>query len=405
MGFISIIWMLFGFTLAFSGDLTYFGFRHLEYTTWNDTQIPGLLFATFQMTFAIIAAAIISGALVERIRFGAFLLLISLWIMLVYVPLCYWVWGGGWIERMGAKDFAGGTVVHISSGCSAFVAAAVLGKRKHLEDAKPHNIPFVILGGALLWFGWAGFNGGSAFGANSLAAQAICTTFIAASAGMIATVTVEWMRRGQPTTVGAMTGAVAGLAAITPCAGYVDPLGALGIGFIGSLACVFATQKLEKLSWVDDSLGAFSLHGVGGIAGAILGGIFDEADGVLYCGSFRLLALNTIGALFGAAFSAGTTGVLFFCMQRVMRVRASDEQEFGGLDIHVHGEDAYTGPSRSASLQDITTIVSESKRSAKPECPSLALVRELEDADVEAPYAEETGESQPTPHLSLPATP
>jgi len=269
--------------------------------------------------------------------------------------LCYSVWGGGLLEQMGAKDFAGGTVVHISSGAAAFAAAAILGKRQHLDDAKPHNIPCTILGGCFLWFGWMGFNGGSALAADSVAALAIATSIIAASGGMVMWVVVErWLDR-QATTVGAISGVVAGLVAITPCAGYVNPVGSLAVGVIGALPCMLASRSLQRLSWVDDSLDAFSLHGVGGFVGAILTGLFDVEEGVLYSGQFKLLGVNIIAALAGGLYSAGITAVLFFSMQKVMRVRAHIEQESGGLDAHFHGEAAYRMPTASDDRNKVSS--------------------------------------------------
>lgn len=338
----SILWLMIGFTLAFNGNFRNIAFRGLTDEVWTGTRIPGVLFALFQMTFANIAPAIMSGALVGRIRFGAFVLLIGLWLLGVYVPLCNWIWGGGWIAQMGAKDWAGGTVVHISSGTSAFVVAAMLGKRKHLQEARPNNVPFVILGGSLLWFCWTGFNGGSAYAANLLAVLAITTSYLAAAGGMLAWTCVEWLSRRQPSSIGAISGAVAGLVTITPCAAFVTPLGSLAIGVLGSMACVSGKKLLEKLSWVDDSLDAFSLHGIGGFVGAILLGFFDTKEGVFYGAGFRLLLVQLAGASAGMAYAAIVTACIFMAMQKVMRVRAHEEQEAEGLDLHVHSEMAYS---------------------------------------------------------------
>ncbi|CAE8707866.1 unnamed protein product, partial [Polarella glacialis] len=342
LGLISVLWLLLGFSLAFTGSFQYVGFQGLMDELWPGTSIPGLLFATFQMTFAVIAAAIISGALVERIRFAAFTLLICLWLFCVYVPLCNWIWAGGWIAQLGAKDFAGGTVVHISSGTSAFVAAALLGKRQHSRESMPNNVPFVILGGSLLWFGWMGFNGGSALAANPTAALAITTTFIAPAAAMLTWALVERLFCGSSSAVGAMSGVVAGLVAITPCAGFVTPLAALAVGAVGSISCFSATKLLERVSFqVDDSLGCFSLHGVGGLAGALLTGFFDTQEGVFYGGGFRLLGAQAASASFGVAFSGAVTAAIFLALRSVMRVRALDEHESEGLDLHMHSEVAY----------------------------------------------------------------
>ncbi|CAE7436341.1 unnamed protein product [Symbiodinium natans] len=345
MGLTTITWLVLGFTWSFDEwgagkGFTYVGFRNLD-AVWSGTTMPGLTFAIFQMTFAIIGAAIISGAVVERIRFSAYAIFIVAWVLAVYVPLCHWIWGGGWIAEMGAKDFAGGTVVHISSGTSAFALASLLGERKHRAESFPSNLPFVILGGGILWLGWTGFNGGSAFAANGDCALAIATTYVAAASAMIMWVTVERILDGAPTSVGAMSGAVAGLVNITPCAGFVEPLGALGVGAIGALCCVFAARGLKKLNLVDDSLDCFSLHGVGGFAGAILGGFFDTGDGLIYGGDGMLLVKNLAGAAFGVFYSAAVTAVIFFLMRLVMRMRVSEEQELEGVDLHCHSEIAY----------------------------------------------------------------
>eukprot|EP00439_Symbiodinium_sp_Y106_P018546 s4292_g2.t1 len=326
MGLTTITWLVFGFSWSFDEwgagkGFTYVGFRNLD-MVWPGTTMPGLTFAVFQMTFAIIAAAIISGAVVERIRFSAYAIFIVAWVLAVY-------------------DFAGGTVVHISSGTSAFALASLLGARKHRAESFPANLPFVILGGGILWLGWTGFNGGSAFAANGDCGLAIATTYIAAAAAMVMWITVERILDGAPTSIGAMSGAVAGLVNITPCAGFVEPLGALGVGAIGALCCVFAARGLKKLNLVDDSLDCFSLHGVGGFAGAVLGGFFDLEDGLIYGGDGLLLAKNLAGAAFGVVYSAAVTAVIFGLMRIVMRMRVSEEQELEGVDINCHSEAAY----------------------------------------------------------------
>ncbi|CAE7439238.1 unnamed protein product [Symbiodinium natans] len=361
MGLTTITWLVLGFSWSFDEwgagkGFTYVGFRHLD-KVWPDTTMPGLgvlgklnlrrlpddlrYSVGYGHQEAIIAAAIISGAVVERIRFSAYAIFIVVWVLAVYVPLCHWIWGGGWIAEMGAKDFAGGTVVHISSGTSAFALASLLGERKHRAESFPSNLPFVILGGGILWLGWTGFNGGSAFAANGDCALAVATTYIAAAAAMITWITVERILDGAPTSVGAMSGAVAGLVNITPCAGFVEPLGALGVGAIGALCCIFAARGLKRLNLVDDSLDCFSLHGVGGFAGAILGGFFDSGDGLIYGNDGMLLVKNLAGAAFGVVYSAAITAVIFFLMRLVMRMRVSEEQELEGVDLHCHSEVAY----------------------------------------------------------------
>ena len=243
MGIVALLWAGVGYSLAFGksngwiGSFEHVGLAGIDLSVYPGTNIPMMVFVLFQMTFAVITPALISGAVVERMRFSAYALFISLWSLIVYAPLCHWVWGGGWIAELGALDFAGGTVVHVSAGVSAVAAALVLGRRKEDSDEpKPHNVPFVILGGSLLWFGWFGFNGGSALGANALAGLALLTTNLAAAAAMVCWTLLEWRSHGRPSAVGAMIGAVVGPVTITPAAGFVTPLGAIAMGAIGSVA-------------------------------------------------------------------------------------------------------------------------------------------------------------------------
>eukprot|EP00930_Biecheleria_cincta_P097643 TRINITY_DN89348_c0_g1_i1.p1 TRINITY_DN89348_c0_g1~~TRINITY_DN89348_c0_g1_i1.p1 ORF type:complete len:379 (-),score=61.19 TRINITY_DN89348_c0_g1_i1:306-1391(-) len=281
MGLISVYWIIFGFSYSFSWSSEYVMYKELTEMVWPATKITGLIFATYQMTFAIITVAVISGSIVERMRFAPYIIFMSVWFVVVYVPLCYWVWGGGWIFQLGAKDFAGGTVVHISSGTSGYVAAMLLGKRKNTEGA-PNNVPFVILGGGLLWFGWTGFNGGSALAANWLAGLAVTNTFLAAALAMVTWLALEIVLTGKPTAVGSMTGAVAGLVGITPVAGFVSAPGSLAVGAITAAVCTGAVKVAEKLRVVDDSLDCFTVHGIGGYTGGLLGGLFDTSAGLLY---------------------------------------------------------------------------------------------------------------------------
>jgi len=278
MGIVGVLWIIAGFTLAFGegnwfiGDFDYFFLDGLDNKRWGTTTIWGLAFAIFQMTFAIITAAIVSGSLVERVRFTAYVCFIALWSMFVYVPLCHWVWGSdGWIAQMGAIDFAGGTVVHISSGTSGLVAAILLGPRPHKDTAepKPHNVPLVLLGATLLWFGWTGFNSGSALRADAVASKAIATTYTAACAAMLSWSCVETLRLGRPSSVGAMVGVVAGLVVITPAAGFVSIFGAFVMGLIGAPICYFAVVMVNKFEQLDDTLDAFGVHGMGGFVGAM----------------------------------------------------------------------------------------------------------------------------------------
>ncbi|MEE2787760.1 MAG: ammonium transporter [Myxococcota bacterium] len=354
MGLVSILWVVCGYSLAFGegnafiGSFEHVGLAGIGLGVHEGTQIPALLFVAFQMTFAAITPALISGAVVERMRFGVYCAFVVLWSLLVYAPLCKWVWGGGWIGEMGALDFAGGTVVHVSAGVSALVAALVLGERKTSgEEARPHNVPFVILGASLLWFGWFGFNGGSALAANSLAAVAILTTGLAAASAMVAWVAIEWKREGRPSAVGAMIGAVVGLVTITPAAGFVTPIGALCMGAIGSVGAYFSIVALAKFR-VDDSLDVFACHGVGGIIGSILTGVFattsvnpDGANGLLYGGGWSLVGIQTVGVVAAAVFAAVVTVVLFGVLKKTVGIRAADVEEEGGLDLTAHGEAAY----------------------------------------------------------------
>lgn len=341
MGLVSFYWMFIGFSVAFTWSTEYFLYHGLTDMIWPATKITGLLFATYQMTFAIITVALISGALVERMRFGPYMIFITIWFFAVYVPLCYWVWGGGWIFQIGAKDFAGGTVVHISSGTSAYVGAALLGKRKYMEGAGAHNVPFVVLGGAILWFGWTGFNGGSALASNWLATLAVTTTFLAAACGMTTWVVLEMMTDGKPSAIGAMTGAVAGLVGITPIAGFVSPVGSLAVGVVTAVVCTAAVKLAARVRLVDDSLDCFTVHGVGGYTGAILGGFLDTSGGILYGHGMKLLGAQIIGATAGMAFSAVATAAIFIPLQAVMKVRVDDSVEAAGVDSYAHSEVAY----------------------------------------------------------------
>jgi len=340
MGLISFYWILFGFSWGFSWSDKYCMYKGLTMTVWPATKITGLLFATYQMTFAIITVALISGSIVERMRFVPYIVFISLWFVVVYVPLCYWVWGGGWIFQMGAKDFAGGTVVHISSGTSGYTAAMLLGKRKNTEMT-PNNVPFVILGGGLLWFGWTGFNGGSALAANWLAGLAVTTTFLAAAVAMVVWLALEIALTGKPTAVGSMTGAVAGLVGITPVAGFVSPMGSLAVGAITATVCTFAVKAAERLRLVDDTLDCFTVHGVGGYTGGILGGFFDTSAGILYGHGPKLLKAQFVGVSAGLVYSAVCTAIIFSLLKVVFKVRAADNVQEKGLDKISHAEDAY----------------------------------------------------------------
>ena len=346
MGIGALCWVALGYSIAFGEGGAWFGsFEHLGLRGVEGVEdglaIPAILFAMFQMTFAIITPALISGAVVERMRFSAYVLFIMLWSIVCYAPLCHWVWGGGWIGAWGVLDFAGGTVVHISAGVSAVVCAIMLGRRSTQEaEARPHNVPFVLLGGGLLWFGWFGFNGGSALAADETAAMAVMTTTLAAAAAMMAWTTLEWRQRRRPSAVGAMIGAVVGLVTITPAAGFVSPMGAIAMGVLGSAAAFYAIILFAK-SGIDDSLDVFACHGVGGLVGSVLTGVFALEGGLLYGGGFELLMKQTVGALAGGLWAAIVTVGIFVFLRSVMRVRVLEDQEESGLDLPVHGEEAY----------------------------------------------------------------
>lgn len=356
---VSLIWVLYGYSLAFGPDIrgligapTALGLKGvgmLPNETYAAT-IPELVFVVFQLMFAIITTAIISGAYAERMRFTAFLLFSALWVSVVYLPLAHWVWGdGGWLRQLGALDFAGGTVVHISSGVSGLVAALVLGRRKGLKNQPPlpHNLPFTVLGASLLWFGWFGFNAGSALGSNGLAAMAFLVTNTAAAAAALAWLLAEWLHHGKPTVLGAASGAIAGLVAITPAAGFVTPLASLLIGLGGGLLCYLAVAVLKQRLGYDDALDAFGCHGVGGMWGALATGLFATktvnelgADGLLYGNPHQLL-VQLIGVAATIAFAVLATWLLLKLVGLLTELRVSPEEEEMGLDITVHGEKAY----------------------------------------------------------------
>ena len=363
MGLASVLWVLFGFSLSFSGgeggilgNLNWFGMQLTE-STASDVYAPNTLtFAIFQMMFAIITPALISGALLERMRFSALFIFIGLWSIIVYYPMAHLVWGGGFLQQMGAIDFAGGNVVHISSGISALVAAIVLGKRKNYGKMgyQPHNIPFVFLGAAILWFGWFGFNAGSAGAANSLAVHAFMTTNTSCASAMLSWILIEKIKRDKPTLLGAATGAVIGLVAITPAAGFVPIWAAIIIGAAVSPICYFFITVVKPKFGYDDSLDAFGCHGIGGIWGAIATGIFavkgfnpeSGADAVLWNGlvygewHLLLVQLASIGITILISV-AGTLVALGLTKLIVKRLRVTPKEEDIGLDIVEHGESAY----------------------------------------------------------------
>jgi ammonium transporter, Amt family len=369
MGLVGVTWCLWGYSLAFDVTPGQDGFGQgierfiggLDWLFLNNVSatepdpigyaatIPHQLFMAYQMTFAIITPALISGAIVERISFKAYFWLLLLWSTFIYSPLAHWVWGKGWIGASGALDFAGGTVVHISSGVSALVVAWAIGPRRNFmnQSYPPHNVPFVLLGIGLLWFGWFGFNGGSALASGSLATVALVNTFIATAAAGLTWTILEWVLKGKPTAIGIATGFLAGLVAITPAAGFVLPIGAILMGSITSVACFYAVSLRVKLKF-DDSLDTFPVHGVGGTVGAILTGIFANQsanefgkNGLLY-GNPGLLWTQFVGVAATYLFAAVGTFAIVKLLGLFMELRVNPEIESEGLDVPQHGEEAYS---------------------------------------------------------------
>ncbi|MGL6217945.1 MAG: ammonium transporter [Lacrimispora sphenoides] len=358
MGVGSVMWVLVGFSLSFSGDLGGvigdLRWAGLNFNTFTDTTLPypnTLAFAIFQMMFAIIAPALITGAIAERMKFASLVLFMVLWSLIVYYPLAHMVWGGGYLFRIGSVDFAGGNVVHISSGVSALILSILLGKRKNLGKAPyhPHNIPFVFLGASLLWFGWFGFNGGSALEANELAAHAFMTTNTAAASALLSWVLVEVIKNGKPTLVGASTGLVIGLVAITPGAGFVPVWAAIIIGGLVSPICYFFIDYVKSRFGYDDALDVFGCHGIGGIWGGIATGIFGKTsinpaaawnglafgEAALFLRQLAAIGITIVIAVLGTLIAARITALV------TKGIKVSKKEEAIGLDISEHGETAY----------------------------------------------------------------
>ena len=357
MAVMSIQWVLWGYTLAFGpdvgsviGSLDWLGLVGVGGAPSDYAPtVPHQAFMIFQGMFAIITPALIAGAIADRMKFSAFLTFAVLWATLVYDPLAHWVWGGGWIGGMGALDFAGGTVVHISSGVSALVAAIVLGKRLGYpaEPMPPHNVPYTVIGAALLWFGWFGFNAGSALAADAVAVGAFVATNTAAAAATLGWMGAEWWTRGKPTVLGAATGAVAGLVGITPAAGFVGPLSAIVIGVAVGVVCFAACSVKFKFGY-DDSLDVVGVHGVGGALGALLTGVLAStavnpggADGLLF-GNPGQLWIQFVSVAVTAVYCGGVTYILLKIVDAVIGLRVTEDDEQVGLDLSQHGETAYT---------------------------------------------------------------
>ncbi|MDR1667671.1 MAG: ammonium transporter [Bacteroidales bacterium] len=361
-GVISILWFSFGYSWVFGkafedSPLFFFigGFEKcfLHGVGLNSLiegpDIPETIFALFQCMFAIITPALIIGAFAERVKFSGYLLFIVLWSVFVYNPMAHWVWGNGWLQELGAIDFAGGTVVHINAGISALVMAILIGKRRGYKSGRPttpHNVAFVFLGAGFLWLGWFGFNAGSGLAADGLAANAFLVTHLATATAVVMWMTIDWIRNRKPTTVGASTAAVAGLVAITPAAGTVDIMGAMIIGAVSSFVCFFMVAVVKEKLGYDDSLDAFGVHGIGGIIGSILTGVFATkiisggAQGALY-GDWHQLWVQIIATVATIAYSAVLTTILFFIVDKTVGVRVSPRVEEEGLDIYEHGELPY----------------------------------------------------------------
>ena len=363
-GVVSILWVAFGYSLAFGTGYEGSGFfkygiggfdkvmlNGIGLDTLTATGIPEMLFVMFQCMFALITPGLILGAFAERVRFAGFLCFTVLWSILVYMPMAHWVWGGGFLMEMGAVDFAGGTVVHINAGVAALVMALMVGRRKDYRAGRPitpHNIPFVFLGTALLWLGWFGFNAGSGLAADGLAANAFLVTHIATCMAAVTWAAIDWVVNKKCTTVGACTGAVAGLVAITPAAGSVDLVGALFIGLITSAVCFWMVAVVKPKFGYDDALDAFGVHGVGGIIGSVLTGVFATqfvtgeggVQGALY-GDWNQLWIQIAATVISMVFSAVMTFVLFKVVDKLVGIRVDKRVEEEGLDIYEHGESAY----------------------------------------------------------------
>ena len=363
-GVVSILWVAFGYSLAFGTGYEGSGFfkygiggfdkvmlNGIGLDTLTATGIPEMLFVMFQCMFALITPALILGAFAERVRFAGFLCFTVLWSILVYMPMAHWVWGGVFLMEMGAVDFAGGTVVHVNAGVAALVMALMVGRRKDYRAGRPitpHNIPFVFLGTALLWLGWFGFNAGSGLAADGLAANAFLVTHIATCMAAVTWAAIDWVVNKKCTTVGACTGAVAGLVAITPAAGSVDLVGALFIGLITSAVCFWMVAVVKPKFGYDDALDAFGVHGVGGIIGSVLTGVFATqfvtgeggVQGALY-GDWDQLWIQIAATVISMVFSAVMTFVLFKVVDKLVGIRVDKRVEEEGLDIYEHGESAY----------------------------------------------------------------
>ncbi|SEH85171.1 ammonium transporter [Bathymodiolus azoricus thioautotrophic gill symbiont] len=355
-GIVSVLWLVVGYSIAFSDGNAYFGSLSkfmlsgvLEDSLSGD--IPESLFVLFQMTFAIITPALIIGGFAERMKFSAVLLFSAFWLIVVYAPITHWVWGGGWLQEMGLLDFAGGTVVHVTAGVGALVAAMVVGPRKGFGKTPmpPHNMTMVITGAGMLWVGWFGFNGGSALAANGDAAMAMLVTHISAATAAMVWMFYEWIKFGKPTALGTVTGMVAGLGTITPASGFVGPAGALVIGIVAGLVCFNAVIIIKQKFKIDDSLDVFPVHGVGGILGTLMAGVFASSELGLFSGQglaegttiASQVGVQFIGVVVTFAYTAIATYIILKVVEMMVGLRVSPEEEQQGLDISAHEEIGY----------------------------------------------------------------
>ena len=351
MGIIGVVWVLWGYTIAFGpsvgglfGDLSLFGLSGVSAEVGPDGGIPPLLFMMFQGMFAIIAPAILTGAFAERMKFSAYVLFMILWVTLVYAPVAHWVWAeGGWILELGALDFAGGNVVHITSGVGALAAALIVGKRLGfgVEPMESHNVPMVVLGTGMLWFGWFGFNAGSALAADGTAVNAFVVTNTAAAAGAIGWAGFTWLKDGKPSVIGAASGAVAGLVAITPAAGFVGPMPAVIIGLVGGVLCAVAARFLINMK-LDDALSVWGVHGIGGTWGGIATGLFVGVGfGVLEIPRIEQIGIQLISIVASWAWAFAVTAIILLALKYTIGLRVTENSEAIGLDLSEHEEPAY----------------------------------------------------------------
>lgn len=352
---VSLLWLFGAYSLSFGNG----GEWQQWIGSWSKAFLPGMgtqamvgdipeaVFFMFQMTFAIITPALIVGGFAERMKFSAMLWFSGLWLLFDYIPICHWVWGGGWLSELGAKDFAGGIVIHVNAGVAALVAAIVLGRRKGFPTVAmpPHNMTMVVTGAGMLWFGWFGFNGGSALKADGSAGLAIAVTHIAAAAGSLSWMAIEWKRFSKPSVLGIVTGMVAGLGTITPASGFVGPVGGLVIGVIAGCVCFYATQYVKRVLKIDDSLDVFPVHGVGGAVGSILTGVFAaDCMGGLGLGEVSMLkqvGVQTLAVVVTAIWSAGASYVILKALDKFVGLRVAEDEEVQGLDIALHEETGY----------------------------------------------------------------